>query len=139
MVIGGGMAFTFKKVLEGVSIGSSLFDEEGAKIVEGLVKKADEKGVKLHLPTDFVIANGFKEDAEHRVVTQAEGIPDGWLGLDIGPASAAAFSTAVGEAKTIVWNGPMGVFEWAPFASGTKAVMDAVVGSTDSGTLTIIG
>ncbi|TYZ60333.1 hypothetical protein PybrP1_003962 [[Pythium] brassicae (nom. inval.)] len=139
MVIGGGMAFTFKKVIDKMAIGSSLFDEDGAKIVEAIVAKAQEKSVTLHLPTDFVIADKFAADAATRVVTQEEGIPDGWLGLDVGPQSQAAFAAAVLKAKTVVWNGPMGVFEFDAFANGTKAVMDAVVQATTTGATTIIG
>ncbi|TMW59462.1 hypothetical protein Poli38472_004531 [Pythium oligandrum] len=139
MVIGGGMAFTFKKVLNNMEIGGSLYDEEGAKIVPAIVEKAKEKNVTLHLPTDFVIADKFAADAAHKVVTQDEGIPAGWMGLDVGPASQAAFSAAISNAKTIVWNGPMGVFEFDAFAHGTKSVMDAVVKVTTTGATTIIG
>jgi len=139
MIIGGGMAFTFKKALENVEIGSSLFDEPGGKIVGDIMEKAKAKGVKIHLPNDFVIADSFSEDAAHKVVTQEEGIPDGWLGLDIGPQSTAAAVEAVKRAKTIVWNGPMGVFEWPNFEHGTKDLMDAVVASTEQGALSIIG
>ncbi|CAK4302380.1 unnamed protein product [Aphanomyces euteiches] len=139
MIVGGGMAFTFKKVIDEINIGSSLYDEEGSKIVRDIVEKAKEKGVKLHLPVDFVIANKFAADAEHRVVDDSEGIPDGWMGLDVGPKSSALFKEAVLRAKTIVWNGPMGVFEFDNFAHGTKSVMDAVVDATANGTTSIIG
>ncbi|DAZ98820.1 TPA: hypothetical protein N0F65_000976 [Lagenidium giganteum] len=139
MVIGGGMAFTFKKVLNKMEIGSSLYDEEGAKIVEAIVEKAKAKNVTIHLPTDFVIADKFAADAAHKVVSQEEGIPAGWMGLDVGPKSQAAFAAAIANAKTIVWNGPAGVFEFDNFANGTKAVMDAVVKATAAGATTIIG
>lgn len=139
MVIGGGMAFTFKKVINKMEIGSSLYDEEGAKIVEQIVAKAAEKNVKLHLPTDFVIADKFAADAEHKVVSQEEGIPAGWMGLDVGPKSSEEFKAAILRAKTIVWNGPAGVFEFDAFANGTKAVMDAVVEATANGATSIIG
>jgi len=140
MVIGGGMAFTFKKVLDGVEIGSSLYDEEGAKIVKDIMENAKKKGVKIHLPDDFVIANGFAENADNKVVSDADGIPKGWLGLDIGPNSTEEACEAVSRAKTIVWNGPMGVFEWKNFEKGTKDVMNAVVSATESGgALSIIG
>uniref|UniRef100_K3WVY5 Phosphoglycerate kinase n=1 Tax=Globisporangium ultimum (strain ATCC 200006 / CBS 805.95 / DAOM BR144) TaxID=431595 RepID=K3WVY5_GLOUD len=139
MVIGGGMAFTFKKVINKMEIGSSLYDEEGAKIVEAIVEKAKEKNVKLHLPVDFVIADKFAADANTKVVTQEEGIPAGWLGLDVGPKSQEEFANAILAAKTIVWNGPMGVFEFDAFANGTKTVMDAVVKATTTGATTIIG
>lgn len=139
MVVGGGMAFTFKKVINKMEIGSSLYDEEGAKIVEAIVEKAKEKNVKLHLPTDFVIADKFAADASTKVVTQEEGIPAGWLGLDVGPKSQEVFAAAILNAKTVVWNGPMGVFEFDAFANGTKTVMDAVVKATTTGATTIIG
>jgi phosphoglycerate kinase len=139
MIIGGGMAFTFKKVLDGVAIGDSLYDEEGAKIVGEVMAKAKAKGVKIHLPVDYVAADKFAKDAATKVVTDAEGVPAGWRGLDVGPASIAAFQAAVGRAKTIVWNGPMGVFEWPAFEAGTKGVMDAVVQATAGGATTIIG
>lgn len=139
MVIGGGMAFTFKKVLNNMEIGGSLYDAEGAKIVEAIVEKAKAKNVTLHLPTDFVIADKFAADAATKVVTQEEGIPAGWMGLDVGPASQAAFAVAIAKAKTIVWNGPAGVFEFDAFANGTKTVMDAVVKATVAGATSIIG
>ena len=139
MVIGGGMAFTFKKVLEGTAIGDSLYDEEGAKIVADVMAKAKAKGVAIHLPTDFVIADKFAKDAAVQTVTDTQGVPAGWRGLDVGPASLAAFSAAVLRAKTVVWNGPMGVFEWPAFERGTKGVMDAVVKATEQGAVTIIG
>lgn len=135
MIIGGGMAFTFLKVLHNMNIGSSLFDSEGAKIVTDIVAKAKAKNVALHLPTDFVTADSFSADAAtgYAKVGGTEGIPDGWMGLDIGPDSAKSFAEAVHKARTIVWNGPMGVFEFDAFANGTKAVMDAVVAVTGAG------
>eukprot|EP00475_Leptophrys_vorax_P037646 TRINITY_DN6512_c1_g1_i4.p2 TRINITY_DN6512_c1_g1~~TRINITY_DN6512_c1_g1_i4.p2 ORF type:complete len:406 (-),score=132.31 TRINITY_DN6512_c1_g1_i4:135-1352(-) len=105
MIIGGGMAFTFKKVINNMEIGGSLFDKEGAKIVGDLMKKASEKGVKIHLPVDFVIADKFHKDANTRVVEEKEGIPAGWLGLDVGPKSARLFSEVISRSKTLVWNG----------------------------------
>ena len=139
MVIGGGMAFTFKQVLDGVDIGSSLFDADGAGIVPEIMAEAAAKGVKIHLPSDFVAADKFAADAATKVVQQQEGIPKGCMGLDIGPASSAQFAGVVAGAKTVVWNGPMGVFEMPAFAAGTKVVMDAVVAATTAGTTTIIG
>ncbi len=139
MVIGGGMAFTFKKVASGVAIGDSLFDEEGAKLVPAILAKAAEKGVKIHLPTDYVAADKFDKDAATRTVTDAEGIPAGWRGLDVGPASSAAFSAAIARSKTIVWNGPAGVFEWPAFAAGTQAMAAAVAKATAAGAVSIIG
>lgn len=139
MIIGGGMAYTFKKVIDNVNIGKSLFDEEGAKIVAGLMEKAKTKGVKLHFPVDYVIADQFAKNAKVATATDAEGIPDGWMGLDVGPQSIVAFKAVIAGAKTILWNGPLGVFEWEAFEKGTKEIMDAVVLATTQGVTTIIG
>jgi phosphoglycerate kinase len=138
MIIGGGMAFTFKKV-QGVAIGDSLFDAEGAKLVPDILAKAAAKGVKIHLPVDYVAADKFAADAATRVVTDAEGVPAGWKGLDVGPKSAATFADAVRRAKTVVWNGPAGVFEMPAFAAGTKAIAAAMAEATAKGAVTIIG
>jgi phosphoglycerate kinase len=138
MVIGGGMAFTFKKVA-GMAIGNSLFDEEGAKLVPEIMEKAKARGVKIHLPTDHLIADKFAADAATKIVTDAEGVPAGWLGLDIGPQSSAVFADAVRRAKTVVWNGPAGVFEMPAFAAGTKALALAMAETTANGATTIIG
>jgi len=139
MIIGGGMAYTFKKVLDNMPIGKSLYDEEGAKTAKSLVDKAASKGVKLHLPVDFVTGDKIAADAKVGSATVESGIPDGIMGLDIGPKSLAEFSEAVARAKTIVWNGPMGVFEVEPFAKGTHGLLDAVVEATTKGCTTIIG
>jgi len=139
MIIGGGMAFTFHKVLNNMQIGGSLYDEDGAKIVQNLVQKAKDKNVQLHFPIDFITADKFDENAQVGAATVAAGIPDGWMGLDCGPESNTAFAAVVGRAKTIVWNGPAGVFEFEKFANGTKALMDNVVAATASGATTIIG
>ncbi|XP_070553016.1 phosphoglycerate kinase-like [Ptychodera flava] len=139
MIIGGGMAFTFLKVLNGMEIGNSLYDEDGAKIVKNLMEKAEKNGVKVHLPVDFVTGDKFGEDANVGQATVESGIPAGSLGLDVGPKSSEAFAEAVARAKTIVWNGPPGVFEIEKFAAGSKAMMDAVVAATQKGATTIIG
>eukprot|EP01116_Phalansterium_solitarium_P023465 TRINITY_DN822_c0_g1_i1.p2 TRINITY_DN822_c0_g1~~TRINITY_DN822_c0_g1_i1.p2 ORF type:complete len:417 (-),score=179.67 TRINITY_DN822_c0_g1_i1:1367-2617(-) len=139
MIIVGGMAFTFKKVLDGVKIGKSLFDEAGAKIVQQLVDKAKAKNVKLHFPVDYVTASKFAKDAEVGAADDQSGIPDDWLGLDIGPKSSAAFEKVIAQAHTILWNGPAGVFEFPAFEKGTKALMDAVVKATENGAVTVIG
>jgi len=139
MIIGGGMAFTFRKVMDNMAIGSSLYDEDGAKIVPSLVEKAKAKGVKLHFPVDFVTADKFAEDATVGAATVEQGIPDGWMGLDCGPKSIKLFDEVVARAKVVVWNGPAGVFEFDNFANGTKALMDAVVALTKKGGVTIIG
>jgi phosphoglycerate kinase len=139
MIIGGGMAYTFLKALQGMQIGGSLFDEEGATIVGELMEKAEKKGVKIHLPTDFVTADKFDKDAKVGSATVGAGIPEGWMGLDVGPESVAQFVGVVEKSATIVWNGPMGVFEYENFARGSKAVLDAVVMSTEKGATSIIG
>ncbi|XP_023619803.1 phosphoglycerate kinase 1 isoform X2 [Myotis lucifugus] len=139
MIIGGGMAFTFLKVLNNMEIGTSLFDEEGAKIVKDLMSKAEKNGVKITLPVDFVTADKFDENAKTGQATVASGIPAGWMGLDCGPESSKKYAEAVARAKQIVWNGPVGVFEWEAFARGTKALMDEVVKATSRGCITIIG
>ncbi|KAI4814151.1 hypothetical protein KUCAC02_003357 [Chaenocephalus aceratus] len=138
MIIGGGMAFTFLKVLNNM-IGTSLFDEEGAGIVKELMAKAEKNGVKITLPVDFITAEKFDEKAATGSATVAAGIPAGWMGLDCGPESIKTNSEVVGRAKQIVWNGPVGVFEFDNFAKGTKSMMDKVVEVTKSGCVTIIG
>ncbi|RKP11017.1 3-phosphoglycerate kinase [Thamnocephalis sphaerospora] len=139
MIIGGGMAFTFKKALDGVKIGNSLYDADGAKIVGGIVEKAKAKGVKLYLPSDYVTGDKFSKDAETGTATDADGIPDGWMGLDCGAESIKQFQGAISDAKTILWNGPPGVFEFEKFSNGTQAVLKAVVEATANGATTIVG
>ena len=139
IIIGGGMAFTFKNVLSNMPIGSSLFDPEGAKIVIELMTKAKEKGVKIHLPVDFVCADKFAADAQIRESDDTSGIPDGWMGLDVGPKSRALFAEVIGRAKTIIWNGPPGVFEFDRFAEGTKSMADAVAEATAAGAISVVG
>ncbi|HEY5792275.1 MAG TPA: phosphoglycerate kinase [Chthoniobacterales bacterium] len=139
IIIGGGMAFTFLKTLDGMKIGESLFDPEGAKIVGELVEKAKAKGVKLYLPVDFLCADKFDPEANTQPATQAEGIPDGWQGLDGGPETAKLFAEAIAEAQTIVWNGPAGVFEFDKFAATTKAMAAAIAEATARGATTVVG
>jgi len=139
IIIGGGMAFTFLKVLDGMSIGSSLYDEEGAKIVPEIMEKAKEKGVEIILPVDFVTSSKFGEDGEIATATKAEGVKDGMMGLDCGPESCKLNSAAIMASKTIIWNGPMGVFEMASFETGTKSMMDTIVEATAAGVITVIG
>jgi phosphoglycerate kinase len=139
MIIGGGMAYTFAKVVQGMKIGNSLFDEEGSKIVTELMLSAEKKGVKIHLPVDHITGDKFSKDAKVGAVTVDAGIPDGWMGLDIGPESVALFKNVISKANTIVWNGPPGVFEWENFANGSKAFMEALVMATERGAVTIIG
>jgi len=139
IIIGGGMAFTFKKITDGMPIGDSLFDVEGAKLVPELVEKARARGVKLILPVDFVCADKFDAAASTRAAGDAEGIPDGWMGLDAGPLSIAAYREAILSARTIIWNGPAGVFEFDKFAGGTRSMAEAVAEATATGAITVVG
>jgi len=139
MIIGGGMAYTFLKIKDGMAIGTSLYDEEGAKIVPEIMKKAAEKKVEIVLPVDFVISDKFGEDGEIKTCTKEEGIPDGFMALDCGEESIKKNAATVAKAKTIIWNGPMGVFEMAKFEAGTKSLMDEVVKATKKKVVTIIG
>jgi len=139
MIVGGGMAYTFLKVRDGMAIGNSLFDAEGAKIVPDILAKAEKLGVRLVLPVDFVTSSKFGEDGEIGAGNTVSGVPDGFMGLDCGPESTKLNVEAVQESKTIIWNGPMGVFEMAAFETGTKALMDAIVAATAAGTITVIG
>jgi phosphoglycerate kinase len=139
MIIGGGMAYTFKKVVYGVNIGKSIFDEGGAKIVKDIVEKAEKNGVKLHFPVDYVTADKFSKDAQVGCATDEEGIPEGWQGLDVGPKSREIFREVVLRAKTIVWNGPVGVFEFPNFAEGSQDLLRAVVEATKNGATSVIG
>ncbi|MBI5767148.1 MAG: phosphoglycerate kinase [Verrucomicrobia bacterium] len=139
IIIGGGMAFTFKKELEGMTIGDSLYDPEGAKIAKELFAKAAAKGVKITLPVDFVCADKFDANANTKVTTDKEGIPAGWMGLDGGPKSIELYAQVIGRAKTIVWNGPSGVFEFEKFAGSTKAMAAAIAKATEAGATTVVG
>jgi len=130
MIVGGGMAYTFLKVRDGMTIGTSLYDAEGAKIVPEIVEKAKKLGVEIILPVDFTISSKFGEDGEIKEATMETGIPDGFMGLDCGPKSIELNAAAVKASKTIIWNGPMGVFELAKFEIGTKSLMDSVVEAT---------
>ena len=134
LIIGGGMAYTFMKA-QGGKIGDSLVDDERLEQVLGFMKKAEEKGVKLLLPVDTVIADAFDNYTQIKTC-KAGDVPDGWQGLDIGPETIKLFSAAIKDAKTIVWNGPMGVFEKADFAKGTLAIATAMA---ESDAITIIG
>ena len=124
VIIGGGMAYTFVKA-DGYSVGTSLCEEDKLDLARELKAKAEEKGVKLMLPVDTVIADKFAADAEKKVVPVTE-IPDDWMGLDIGPATAESYAAEIKKAGTVLWNGPMGVFEFEAFAEGTKAVAQAM-------------
>ncbi|MDB6165112.1 MAG: pgk [Lacunisphaera sp.] len=139
IIIGGGMAFTFKKVTQNMEIGTSLFDAEGAKLVPELVEKAKARGVKLILPVDYIVADKFDPNANTQTATDETGIPVGWMGLDGGPKSIDLYRAAILRAKTIIWNGPSGVFEFDKFAGSTKAMAAAVAEATEKGATTVIG
>lgn len=139
IIIGGGMAYTFLKVRDNMAIGDSIFDPEGAKIVPELLKKAADKGKKLHLPNDWVTADKFAADANTGSATLKSGIPAGWQGLDVGPETVKQFNEAIARAKTIIWNGPPGVFEFPAFEKATKAMADAIVAATAAGATTVVG
>jgi phosphoglycerate kinase len=139
IIIGGGMAFTFKKVVDGMAIGASLFDPEGAKIVGELVAKAKERGVGLVFPVDYVCGDKFDPNAATLAADDSTGIPDGWMGLDAGPKSVALYLDSIGRAQTIIWNGPSGVFEFEKFAGSTKAMAEAVARATARGAVTVVG
>lgn len=124
ILVGGGMAFTFLRA-QGFAVGDSLLEEDMVQTVASIMAEARDRDVEILLPVDVVIAREIAPDAECRVVA-VDAIPDGWKGLDIGPATVALFQSALADARTIVWNGPMGVFEVAPFASGTRGVAEAV-------------
>jgi phosphoglycerate kinase len=139
IIIGGGMAYTFKKVLAGMEIGDSLFDPEGAKIVADLVAKAKERKVNLIFPVDYVCGDAFSADANTKAADDASGIPAGWEGLDAGPKSIALYREAILRAKTIIWNGPPGVFEFEKFCGASKAMAEAVAEATAQGATTVVG
>ena len=137
LIIGGGMAYTFAKA-NGGNIGTSLVELDKLQLALDLVQKAKDKGVNLLLPLDNITADDFSNNANTGVAKTGE-IPDGWMGLDIGPETVALFSKVVEESKTILWNGPMGVFEMEKFLVGTKAIAEAVVKATHNGAFSLIG
>lgn len=139
LIVTGGMAFTFKKTLENVKIGNSLFDEAGSKIVGEIVEKAKKNNVEIVLPVDYVTADKFAADAKTGYATDADGIPDGYMGLDVGEKSVEQYKKTISQAKTILWNGPPGVFEMEPFSKATKATLDAAVAAAQAGTIVIVG
>ncbi|QJB27145.1 phosphoglycerate kinase [Limnospira fusiformis] len=137
LLLGGGMIFTFYKA-RGLSVGNSLVEEDKLELAKSLEAKAKEKGVTMLLPADVVLADKFAADADSQTVS-VEAIPDGWMGLDIGPDSVKVFQEALGDCKTVLWNGPMGVFEFEKFAAGTRAIAQTLAELTSTGTTTIIG
>lgn len=135
--IGGGMIFTFYKA-RGMSVGGSLVEEDKLDLAKKLEAKAKEKGVEFLLPTDVIVADKFAADANTQTVS-VDNIPDGWMGLDIGPDSVRTFQEALADCKSVIWNGPMGVFEMEAFAKGTTGIATTLAGLTDKGCITIIG
>jgi phosphoglycerate kinase len=137
IIIGGGMAYTFFKA-QGGKIGSSLCEDDRLEMATALLAKAKEKGVNIHLPADSITADKFAADANTDKAENTD-IPDGWMGLDIGPKATAAFQEVIKVSKTILWNGPMGVFEMKKFQAGTKAIAEAVVAATAHGAYSLVG
>jgi phosphoglycerate kinase len=137
ILIGGGMIFTFYKA-RGLSVGKSLVEEEKLELAKELEAKAAAKGVQFLLPTDVVLADDFKPNANSQIA-KVEAIPDGWMGLDIGPDSVKVFQDALADCQTVIWNGPMGVFEFDKFAAGTNAIAHTLAELSAKGTITIIG
>lgn len=137
IIIGGGMSFTFIKALGG-KIGNSLCEDDKLELALEILEKAKENDVKIHLPFDAVIADAFDNDANTQIVS-VDDIPDGWMGLDIGPKTEIAFSFLILQSQTILWNGPMGVFEMSNFASGTKELGYAIADATREGAFSLVG
>ncbi len=137
IIIGGGMAFTFIKA-QGGNIGKSLVEEDRLETALHILKDAEKKGVKIYLPIDSVVADDFSNEANTQVVN-VKNIPDGWMGLDIGPETAKIYAEAISTSKTILWNGPMGVFEMSQFENGTKTVAHAIEKATADGSYSLIG
>jgi phosphoglycerate kinase len=137
LIIGGGMSYTFFKALGG-NVGKSLVEEDKLGLAKELIQKAKSKGVELHLPIDSIIADKFDANANTEVAMNTN-IKDGWMGLDIGPQAVEVFSKVIESSKTILWNGPMGVFEMEKFATGTKKIAEAVVKATSKGGFSLIG
>jgi phosphoglycerate kinase len=137
IIIGGGMAYTFKKALGG-QIGSSLCEEDRLELAKSILDQAAQKGVQIHLPEDSVIADKFAADANTQTA-DSDAVPAGWMGLDIGPKAQAKFAEVILRSKTVLWNGPMGVFEMAAFQAGTKAIAVAVADATKVGAFSLVG
>jgi len=137
LFLGGGMIFTFYKA-RGLNVGKSLVEEDKLELARALEAKAKEQGVELLLPTDVVVADSFSPDANSQIV-DINHIPDGWMGLDIGPDSLKVFQAALADCKTVIWNGPMGVFEFDKFAAGTEGIAHTLAEISKTGAITIIG
>lgn len=139
MIICGGLAFTFMNVMHNVRIGNSIYDQKAAQLIPSLLDKARNRGVKLHFPVDHVISDALKEDAKREVSQASNGIPDGFMGVDIGPDTIQAFTGVIAKARTILWHGPAGAVEIPEFSAGTCALAEAIAKATDHGAITIIG
>jgi phosphoglycerate kinase len=137
IIIGGGMAYTFMKA-KGGEIGKSLCEDDRVNTAKEILEKAEAKNVCIHLPADSVIADKFAADAETSMAP-SNNIPDGWMGLDIGPNACSQFANVIKNSKTILWNGPMGVFEMPKFQHGTKAVATAIAEATMDGSFSLVG
>ena len=137
LIVGGGMAYTFMKA-KGGEIGNSLCEEDKLDLANRLLEKAKTKGVNLYLPVDSVVADDFSSDANTKV-QQSDSIDNGWMGLDIGSNAISSFSEVIANSKTILWNGPMGVFEMEAFANGTKSIATAVAAATEKGAFSLVG
>lgn len=137
IIIGGGMAYTFKKALGG-QIGGSLCEEDRLELAKSILDQAAQKGVQIHLPEDSIIADKFAAEANTQTA-DSDAIPAGWMGLDIGPKAQAKFAEVIQRSKTVLWNGPMGVFEMAAFQVGTKAIAVAVADATKVGAFSLVG
>jgi phosphoglycerate kinase len=137
LIIGGGMMFTFIRAMGGKT-GSSLVEEDRLDLALKLIDLAKAKGVQLHIPVDAIAADAFAESANTRICPASD-IPDGWMGLDIGPETIKLFSTVISGSRTILWNGPMGVFEMEAFSKGTRQLADAIVQSTAQGAYSLVG
>jgi phosphoglycerate kinase len=137
LIIGGGMSFTFIKAMGG-SIGNSICENEKLDLALSILKQAEEKGVKVHLPVDVIAADDFSNDAKTQIV-DIKNIPDGWEGLDAGPKTNVGFSYVIAQSKTILWNGPIGVFEMPKFAKGTIELGNAVADATEDGAFSLVG
>ncbi len=137
VIVGGGMAYTFMRAQGGVT-GNSLVEEDKIDLATSLLAKAEAKGVKIYLPEDSIVADKFAPDAATKT-EDSNNISDGWMGLDIGPKARAVFAHVLNDSKTILWNGPMGVFEMEAFAAGTKAIAEAVAQSTSKGAFSLVG
>ena len=137
IIVGGGMTFTFIKALGG-SVGNSLVEDDYLDLARSIMEKAKDKGVQIHLPVDALIADAFSAEAATQVVDTAK-IPDGWMGLDVGPDTMTKFAAVLAKSKTILWNGPLGVFEMDTFANGTIALGNAIASATANGAFSLVG